>query len=67
MGALRMKTSRYPASWFTIIGVLALEFLVAAAIAYAVAQGYLASECSDDEFLTENTEICTGGFPYPLY
>jgi hypothetical protein len=60
-------TQNSPSSWFTIIAVLAIELAVAAAIAYAVAQGYLASECSDSAFFAENTEICAGGFPYPLY
>jgi hypothetical protein len=60
-------TQNSPSSWFTIVAVLALELVVAAAIAYAVAQGYLASECSDSAFFAENTESCAGGFPYPLY
>jgi hypothetical protein len=60
-------TQNSPSSWFTIIAVLAVEFVVAAALAYVVAQGYLASECSDSAFFAENAEICAGGFPYPLY
>jgi hypothetical protein len=56
-----------PSSWFTIIGVIAVELVLAAAIAYAVAQAYLASECSDSDFSSENVEVCAGGFPYPLY
>jgi hypothetical protein len=60
-------TEETPSSWFTIIAVLAVEFVVAAILAYAVAQGYLASECSDSEFFAENHETCADGFPYPLY
>jgi hypothetical protein len=57
----------YASSWFTVIAVVAVEFAVAAVLAYAVAQGYLAYECSDDEFVAENAQTCDGGFPYPLY
>lgn len=60
-------THHSPSSWFTIFAILALEFVLAAVLAYAVAQGYLAYECSDAEFLAENARICTGGLPYPLY
>lgn len=63
-----MTITRYSASsWFTILAVVAVEFALAAVLAYAVAQGYLAYECSDDEFVAENAQTCDGGFPYPLY
>ncbi|MGH2788331.1 MAG: hypothetical protein ACRDJV_10535 [Actinomycetota bacterium] len=55
------------ASWFTIIAVVTAELALAAALAYAVAQGYLAYECSHSDYATENSVTCAGGFPYPLY
>ncbi len=57
--------ARRPASLFTILIVLLLELGAAAGIAYAVAQGYLANECSKHDFRAENPETCAGGFPYP--
>ena len=56
-----------PSSWFTIIAVIVIQFAVAAAIAYVVAQGYLTVECSDSKFSAENPSTCEAGFPYPLY
>jgi hypothetical protein len=68
MHVLRQKmTEDSPSSWFTIIAIVAVQLVVAATLAYAVAQGYLAWSCSDSEFFAENLETCTDGFPYPIY
>jgi hypothetical protein len=56
-----------PSSWFTIIAVIAIQFAVAAALAYVVAQGYLSFKCSESKFAAENQSTCEPGFPYPLY
>jgi hypothetical protein len=56
-----------PSSWFAIIAILVIEFAMAAAIAYAVAQGYLSYMCADREFAEENHATCAEGFPHPLY
>jgi hypothetical protein len=56
-----------PSSWFTIIAVVAIQLVVAAALAYVVAQGYLSYMCSESEFASENQATCAVGFPYPLY
>ncbi len=55
-----------PASLGTILIVLVLELAIAAGLAYGVTQGYLAYECSDPSFRSENGGTCAGGLPYPV-
>ena len=59
--------SPVPASWLTILAVLAVELIAAAMIAVAVAQSYIGYECGDERYRTEHSERCAGGFPYPLF
>jgi hypothetical protein len=55
-----------PSSWFTILSVLLLELLAAAAIAATVGQAYIAYECGDAAYREQHLEQCREGFPYPL-
>ena len=55
-----------PASWFTIVSLIIVELVVAAAIALAVSQLYIAYECGAEAYRQEHVEQCRGGFPYPL-
>jgi hypothetical protein len=60
-----MATRRSSAT--AIAAVVLAELAAAVAIAFFVAQGYLAYECSDPAFRAEHAETCEGGWPYPLF
>ena len=55
-----------PASWFTILVVFVVELIIAAVIAGAVAQAYIAYECGHADYEEEHAQQCSGGLPYPL-
>jgi hypothetical protein len=59
--------SSVPASWFTIAAIVLAELVVAAVIAFSVAQLYVGYECGDRAYREEHAEQCRGGFPYPLF